>query len=49
MEFLGDVGHAESHISPFGGSVGVSARLVHSLRQMYNTLRNRYRRTRWYC
>ena len=26
MELLGDVGHAESHLFPFGDIVGVSAR-----------------------
>jgi hypothetical protein len=26
MEFLGDVGHVESRLSPFGDSVSVSAR-----------------------
>jgi hypothetical protein len=26
MELLGDVGHLESHFSPFGDSVSVSAR-----------------------
>jgi hypothetical protein len=32
MELLGDVGHVESHLGLFGGSVSVSARYIHSLR-----------------
>jgi hypothetical protein len=32
MELLSDVGHVESHFGPFGDSVSVSARHVHSLR-----------------
>jgi hypothetical protein len=31
MERLGDVGNVESHFGPFGGSVSVSARYIHSL------------------
>jgi hypothetical protein len=31
MELQGDVGHVKSRFGPFGDSVGVSARLVHSL------------------
>jgi hypothetical protein len=48
MEFLGDVGHVDSHFGPFGGSVSVGARSVLGLRQMYHRLRNRFGRTRWY-
>ena len=48
MELLGDVGHVESHFSPFGGSVSVIARKVHGLRQTYYRLINRFGRTRWY-
>ena len=44
MELLHDVGHVESHFSPFGDSV----RLVHDLRQTYYRLRNRLGCTRWY-
>jgi hypothetical protein len=33
MEFLGDVGHVESHFGPFGDNVNVGARYVHRLRQ----------------
>jgi class 3 adenylate cyclase len=29
MKLLGNVGHVESHFSPFGDSVSVGARLVH--------------------
>jgi hypothetical protein len=32
MELLGDVGHVESHFGPFGGTVSVRARYIHSLR-----------------
>jgi hypothetical protein len=31
MEPLGDVGHVESHFSPFGDSVSVNVRYVHGL------------------
>jgi hypothetical protein len=48
MELLGDVADVESHFTPFGGSASVDARLVHGLRQMYDRLRNHFRRTRWY-
>jgi hypothetical protein len=48
MELLGDVGHVESHFSPFGDGVSVGARLVHGLRQMYHRLRNHFGCTRWY-
>jgi hypothetical protein len=48
MELHGDVGHVESRFGPFGDSVGVVAREVHSLRRMYHRLRNRFGRTRWY-
>ena len=32
MELLGDVGHVEPHIFPYGDNVSVGARLVHGLR-----------------
>jgi hypothetical protein len=32
MELLGDISDVESHFGPFGGSVSVSARYIHSLR-----------------
>jgi hypothetical protein len=32
MELLGDVGHVESRFGPFGDSVSVGARQLHSLR-----------------
>jgi hypothetical protein len=48
MELLGEMDHVESHFGPFGDSVSVSARLVHSLRQTYHRLRNHFGRTRWY-
>ena len=40
MEFLGDVGHLESHFGPFGDSISVDARYLHGLRHMYHWLRN---------
>jgi hypothetical protein len=48
MELLGDVGHLESHFSPFGDSVSVGAIYVHSLRRTYHRLRNHFGQTRWY-
>jgi hypothetical protein len=48
MELLGDVGHVESCIGPFGGSVSVSARKVHGLRRSHHRLRNYFGRTQWY-
>ena len=48
MELLGDVGHVESHFSPFGDSVSVSVRQVHGLHQMYRRLRTCFGRTQWY-
>jgi hypothetical protein len=34
MDLLGDIGHVESRFNPFGGTVRVSARWVHGLRQV---------------
>jgi hypothetical protein len=48
MELLGDVGHVDSHFSPFGDMGSVGARYVHSLRQTFNRLKNRFGCTRWY-
>jgi hypothetical protein len=48
MELHGDVGHVESCFGLFGDSVGVGARQVQDLHQMYNRLRNHFGRTRWY-
>jgi hypothetical protein len=42
MELQGDVGHVESHLFLLGDSVSMGARLVHSLCQMYNQLRNHF-------
>jgi hypothetical protein len=47
MEHLGDVGHVESRFGPCGYSVSLDARYVHSLHQMYHSLKTRFRRTRW--
>ena len=48
MELLGDVGHVESHFSPFGDGVSVSATQVLGMRQMYHRLRNCFGHTLWY-
>ena len=48
MELLGDMGHAESHFSPFGDCVSVGARYKHGLHQTYNRLRNHFGHTQWY-
>jgi hypothetical protein len=48
MELLGDLGHVESYFFPYGDSVSVGARLLHSLRQTYHRLRNRFGRICWY-
>jgi hypothetical protein len=48
IEVLGDVGHMESCFGPFGDSVSVHARLVHSLRQTGPRLRNLFGHIRWY-
>jgi hypothetical protein len=42
MVLLGDVGHVESCFGPFGDNVSVDAGQVHSLRQPYHRLRNRF-------
>jgi hypothetical protein len=42
-----DMGHVESHFSPFGDNVSVSARQVHGLHQTYHRHRNRFEHTRW--
>jgi hypothetical protein len=47
MELLGDVGHVESCLDPFGDTVSVGARLVHDLRQTYHMLRNHFGRIQW--
>jgi hypothetical protein len=38
MELVSDVGRVESHFSPFGDSVSVSARQVHGLHRTYHRL-----------
>jgi hypothetical protein len=47
MDLLGDMGQMEAHFSPFGDSVDLDARLVHSLSRTWNRLRNRFGRTQW--
>jgi hypothetical protein len=51
MKLLGDVGHVESHFSPFGDSVNIGpfgysgildVRKVHVLCRMYHRLRNHF-------
>jgi hypothetical protein len=48
MVLLGDEAQMESRFNLFGDSVSFSAREVHSLRQMYHSLRNHFGRTGWY-
>jgi hypothetical protein len=48
MVLQGDVGNVESCFGPFGDSIGVDARKVHGLRQIYRRLRNCFGRTRRY-
>ena len=48
MELLGDMGHVESHFSPFRDSVSVRATLVHGLHQTSHRLKNHFGRTRCY-
>jgi hypothetical protein len=47
MELLGDMGHVEPCFGPFRDGVGVTARQVYGLRQMFHRLRNRFGHTRW--
>jgi hypothetical protein len=42
MELLGDVDPVESHFFPFGDSVSVGVRLVHTLCQTYHWFRNHF-------
>jgi hypothetical protein len=48
MELLGDVDPMESHFFPFGDSVSVGARLVHTLCQTYHRFRNHFGCAKWY-
>jgi hypothetical protein len=47
MELLGDVAHVESYFIPFGDADNLDARLVHSLRRPYHSLRNYFGQARW--
>jgi hypothetical protein len=47
MELLGDVGHVESHICPFGDSANLDATKVHGLRLTYQRLKNHFGHTGW--
>jgi len=42
MVLVGDVGEVEARFSPFGDSVNLDARLVHSLHQMHHRLGNQF-------
>jgi hypothetical protein len=46
MDLLGDVGQMEANLSPFGDSVNLHTRLVHSLRRTCNRLKNCFGHTR---
>jgi hypothetical protein len=45
MELLGDETQLEGRFGPFRDSANLDVRLVHSFRQTYNRLRNRFRHT----
>jgi hypothetical protein len=47
MDLLGDVGQMEVRFGPFGDSVNLHTRLVHSLHRTCNRLGSRFGRTRW--
>jgi hypothetical protein len=46
MELVSEVGRVESRFSPFGDSVGASARLEHGLHRTYHRHRNCFGRNR---
>jgi hypothetical protein len=48
MVLLGDEPQMEAYFGLFGGSANLEIRLVHGLRQMYNSLKNHFGGTRWY-
>jgi hypothetical protein len=41
-----DLGHMESHFSPFGESLSIGARYVHGLRRVYHRHENHFGHTR---
>jgi hypothetical protein len=47
MDLLGDVGQMEARFGPFGDSVNLHTRLVHSLHRTCNRLGSHFGRTRW--
>jgi hypothetical protein len=47
MGLLGDEAQVEVRFGMFGESATLHARLVHGLRRMYRSLRNRIGGTRW--
>jgi hypothetical protein len=47
MDLQGDVGQMEAHLGPFGDSVNLHTRLVHSLHRTCNKLGNHFGHTRW--
>jgi hypothetical protein len=48
MDLLGDMGHVDSRIGPFGDGVSVGVGYVHSVRQTYHSLKNHFGHTRCY-
>jgi hypothetical protein len=48
MVLLGDEAQMEARFGLFGDRASFSARKVHSLRQTYHRLRNRFGHTGWY-
>jgi hypothetical protein len=49
MGLLGDKAQVQARFGLFGDSANLDARLVHSLRRTYRTLRNSIGGTRWNC
>jgi hypothetical protein len=47
MDLLGGMGQMEARFGLFGDSVNLDARLVHSLLQTCNSIRNHVGHTRW--
>jgi hypothetical protein len=48
MVLLGVEAQVQGRFDLFGDGAHLGTRLVHSLRQMFHRLRNRFGRTRWY-
>jgi hypothetical protein len=47
MVILGDEAPLEARFGPFGDSANLDAKLVHSMRRMYYSIRNHFRCTGW--